>query len=340
MSNYDFLTLRKRKQSLFIVEGNHEKNVLMKLLLKVFPEMSIKEEDILIFGTNIYMLYTAIVKEYEADWDTVDVDLAFLVSKMKGYESPLNKDDFNNIILIFDYERHDPSFSEEKIGRLQRYFIDSTDVGKLFLNYPMIESYQHFVGWPGNEFEHEEVSVTVQPGNQYKNMVKDTMIAQLVELSVRFNEILEEKFGVSNSELREMCVEQLLLLKDRENVEARIEDILKQVLSGDEMLTAKYLLLDIIKKANYCKERCTYYEYVRRVFVEIIRQNICKARKIVGESYNIPGDLLHDAFEMIDFSQVLDAENEASRDAESGVIKVLNTSVLLVPDYNFSLIEN
>ncbi len=46
MSNYDFITPRDRQRHLFIVEGNHEKNELLSLLLKCFPEMKIKEENI------------------------------------------------------------------------------------------------------------------------------------------------------------------------------------------------------------------------------------------------------------------------------------------------------
>lgn len=60
MSNYDFLKPRERKKSLFIVEGEHEKDVLFKLLLRAFPEIDIREEDIIIFGTNIYLLYAMI----------------------------------------------------------------------------------------------------------------------------------------------------------------------------------------------------------------------------------------------------------------------------------------
>lgn len=44
MSNYDFLKPRERKKSLFIVEGEHEKDVLFKLLLRAFPEIDIREE--------------------------------------------------------------------------------------------------------------------------------------------------------------------------------------------------------------------------------------------------------------------------------------------------------
>ena len=67
MSNYDFITRRKRQQHLFIVEGNHEKNEMLTLLLQCFPEMNIREENIIIYGTNIFALNNRLIKEYGED---------------------------------------------------------------------------------------------------------------------------------------------------------------------------------------------------------------------------------------------------------------------------------
>lgn len=338
MNNYDFLSPRKRRQSLFIVEGNHEKNELIRLLLMCFPEIDIKEEDIIIYGTNIYMLYNEIVKEYQEDWDSIDVDLAYIVSRKKGYDVPLNKLDFNNIILIFDYERHDPNFSEDKICRLQKYFNNSTDVGKLFINYPMIESYQHFSGWPGEAFKETNISVKLEPGDRYKNLVKDTQIAKLVELRTKIDEILEERFEVGELLLRNTCVDKILNIHSNGNLEYQLNEVLSPVLTGGKLQTAKYQLVDILEKAEYCKHNLNYFEYMRKLFISIIRHNIYKARWIIGESYFINDESIYDFYNQMDLYEILEKENDYSRDSENGVIWVLNTSVFFVPDYNFSLI--
>ena len=135
MSNYDFIQKRKREQHLFIVEGNHEKNELLNLLLQCFPEMNIKSENIVIYGTNIYDLHARIVKEYGEDWADTDVDLPYVISKMKNLEEVWYKDNFINIFLLFDYERQDPYFSDCTIDKLQKYFLDETDTGKLYINW-------------------------------------------------------------------------------------------------------------------------------------------------------------------------------------------------------------
>lgn len=142
MNNFDVFVPRKRSQNLLIVEGNHEKNDLFALLFQCFPEMNINMEDVWIYATNIYQLYEDIIKEYGEDWSETDVDLPFVVSRKKYPDELRYKEDFVNIVLVFDYERHDTYFLEDKILAMQQYFVDSTDVGKLYINYPMIESYQ------------------------------------------------------------------------------------------------------------------------------------------------------------------------------------------------------
>ena len=41
----------------------------------------------------------------------------------------------------------------------------------------------------------------------------------------------------------------------------------------------------------------------------------------------------------LDLSEILDIQNKVSRDAEKGFIWILSTCVLLIPDYNFKLIN-
>ena len=47
---------------------SHEKNKLFWLIFKCFPEINIDMDEIWIYGTNIYQLYSDIVKEYGTAW--------------------------------------------------------------------------------------------------------------------------------------------------------------------------------------------------------------------------------------------------------------------------------
>ena len=48
---------------------------------------------------------------------------------------------------------------------------------------------------------------------------------------------------------------------------------------------------------------------------------------------------LRKQFEQMDLSEILNVQNEVSRNFEKGFIWVLSTRVLLIPDYNFKLIK-
>ena len=91
--------VRNRSQTLLIVEGNHEKNELFWLIFKCFPEINIDMDNVWIYGTNIYLLYEDIVKEYGADWadEEMDIDLPFVISKKQTPDDLRYKDDFTRI---------------------------------------------------------------------------------------------------------------------------------------------------------------------------------------------------------------------------------------------------
>ena len=50
---------------------------------------------------------------------------------------------FTDIFLVFDIDPHDSLFDGEKLVQLAEVFCESTDVGKLYINYPMMESLKH-----------------------------------------------------------------------------------------------------------------------------------------------------------------------------------------------------
>ena len=95
---------------------------------------------------------------------------------------------------------------------------------------------------------------------------------------------------------------------------------------GDEKKekTLKYQLKDWITKIGYTCENRTYWEYMRKVLQEIVRHNIRKAARIQN-GYANENDL-RKQFEQLDLSEILDVQNEISRDME----KFLETKSLLV----------
>ncbi len=339
MNNYDFIQQRERSKHLLIVEGHHEKYELLPLILGCFPEINIHEENVILFGTNIYQLYFAIVEEYNANWYEDDVDIPYVVSKMKHIEKAWNKDDFIDIFMIFDYERQDPFYSSDIIKKLQEYFGDSTDVGKLYINYPMVESYWDTYDLPDDSFVCRKVMLPLKKGEEYKNKVKHSLIANASEFPQFLNDVLAKEYGINDETIRKDCIEQILKLHSSEHLKDDIEKILFDKMENTRLQTAKYFLENKIIKVGYTEEQSTYFEFMRRMLSDIICKNIKKANYIQGNEYETVPEKLKSIFYNLDYVKIMDKQNTCSQDSENGFIWVLNTSVFFVPDYKFDLIE-
>ena len=339
MSNYDDLKQRERHRHLLIVEGNHEKNELMKLLLKCFPEIDMKLDDIVIYETNIYMLYQNLEKMYPDGWYEQDVNLPLLVSKKKGIEPSLDAANFTTILLIFDYERHDPNYSEEKIVQMQEYFQDETSVGKLYLNYPMVESYQHLYQIPDEGYEERYVAASMTSGAEYKHMVSNTFIAGLINLPIKLGEILSDRFHVSDEEKCQRCVEDLLNLNEKETLLEKIGEILTGVVAEDSLMTAKFQMRATLEEKEHMNQGLTYYEYMKWLFRQIIIHNIKKANKVQNGVYEMELQDMKKQFFTLELEEILKKQNNASRDVQEGIIWILNTSVFFVPEYSYDLLD-
>lgn len=333
--------IRKRSQNLLIVEGHHEKNKLFWLIFKCFPEININMDEVWVYGTNIYQLYNDIVKEYGEKWgeENEDIDLPFVISK-KQYPGKLRyKEDFTNIILVFDYERHDTNFSEEKILEMQRCFVDAADMGRLYINYPMIESYQHLCQLPDNDFAERKISVSLQPGKKYKALVeRETILGLKVDFPHRIDNLLEERFGISDAEKRKKCCNKILEISSINSMENVIDNTLQEVVAEHILLTAKYQLMDWVKKQDYVCRNLTYWKYIRNVFKQIIYHNISKANMIQYGQYQISKSKYKEYFERLDLIEILKIQNLASKDNKTGFIWVLNTCVYFIAEYNFELV--
>ena len=338
MSSFEFAEPRKRGRSLLIVEGNHEKNELFWLIFRCFPELNIDFEDVWIYGTNIYQLYEEIIKEYGEEWEDIEVDLPFILSGKKGL-SPVRIEDFTNIFLVFDYEHHDPGFSERKIEKLQEYFSDSTYVGKLYLNYPMIESYQHIENSDDMEYLNRKVPVTLQPGSRYKALVsRISFLETYVNFPRKLIEILTERFRV-DLQVAVSCVERMLEVSCSDDLLQKLEVILNDVIDGNDKRTAMYQLNDLLLKKGYLAGGKSYWSYMRHVLQRVITLNILKGYKIQKDVYDVAEEKSRIYFEKLNDMEILEKQNVLSRDSESGYIWVLNMCILLVAAYRFELLK-
>ena len=82
MNDYSKIENGLRNQTLVIVEGDLEKYVMFKTLLKCFPEIPIQMQNVHIYQNDIYDLYHAIEIEYGNMWyeEGLDINIHYLIS--------------------------------------------------------------------------------------------------------------------------------------------------------------------------------------------------------------------------------------------------------------------
>ena len=131
---------------LLIVEGRKTEPKFFKQIRQEFGI----DYKIYCFGTNIYTLYSKI-KELEFNCDIKDV-----LRDLHPDQAQILNNKFAYTYLIFDCDAHHPKKEDDreikqivldnfiKIGELLNYFNDETEPskGKLYINYPMMESYK------------------------------------------------------------------------------------------------------------------------------------------------------------------------------------------------------
>lgn len=338
MNDYEILRNTPKNQTLILVEGDYEKNTMLRILCRCFPDSPINMKNIHIYGTDIYDLYHLIEVEYGEDWfeDSLEIDIPLLISKKLGIYPKLDKRNFTNTILMFDYEHHDNWYSDEKIQRLQSHFVNPSDDGILYINYPMVESFLHMTSIPDFDYITRAIPVTCNPGNKYKNIVNQNS-ALLKYLSVYtkvFKEVFENIDGIDENQV-DNIVFMLLSFSDKEKLQDDIYGYLKSLKVDEQNINRlKYSISAKMSSLEYWDENMSYWEKLRQMIVYVIEQNICKAWFIQEkeEKNNIS---TKEIYGELDWNKILEAQNIASADPVSGIIWVLCTGITFLGEYKF-----
>ena len=140
---------------LFIFEGNKREPQLFSSMQKLFFPKG-NEAIICSFGNNIYELYRK-MQEMDGVGDVVSI----LREKSKDKEDNPFKDvvsssDFSEIYLFFDYDFHNRNYTLEelnvRITSMLSVFDNETENGKLYINYPMVESIRYTKLLPDSQY--------------------------------------------------------------------------------------------------------------------------------------------------------------------------------------------
>lgn len=159
----------RKKKILVLVEGAKTDVSLMKMLFEIYDELDAKYE-IVSYSTNIYVLYQEFFHEGEPQ-DSLDILQVLKAREKDSAKKGIFDEKYTDILLIFDLDPQDPSFSDEKILQLQEYFSEASDMGKLYINYPMVESFYHMPAIPDPDYLNKTVSIDELLQGQYKQRV-------------------------------------------------------------------------------------------------------------------------------------------------------------------------
>lgn len=164
------------KRILFIVEGKKTERTFLKRLLSGLGITD--ERNIFVFGTNIFVLYEKVFGK----GDSEDIDLLGALREGAGAKDrEILSKDYSDIYLVFDAEFQDQRFDSEHLGMMLKYFDNSTENGKLYLNYPMMESYLHLKSLDDSEYMTRTVALA--DIKQYKKTARDECCSALSNAS-------------------------------------------------------------------------------------------------------------------------------------------------------------
>jgi hypothetical protein len=139
----------KSRKILIIVEGEVAEVEVFKRIGELFLDKNTRLE-FFSYKTNIYDLYNKISALNPLYVETISA-LKDMFPEDKEV-SKWNQNSFSEIYLIFDYDLQDHRYKKEKLEEMLKLFSNETEKGKLYINYPMLESYRDHNNFNCNEF--------------------------------------------------------------------------------------------------------------------------------------------------------------------------------------------
>jgi len=156
-----------KSKILLIVEGEKDEPRILGSESHGLLSLIGTDYEIVSFANPIYELYDAYIKgEYD--------DLISYLRHEKGLkidDNILSKNAFSAVYLIFDFEVQYQKYSDKKIKELLETFNNETELGKLYINYPMVEAFYHLESLPDYNYNDRTISLENINGSIYKKLV-------------------------------------------------------------------------------------------------------------------------------------------------------------------------
>lgn len=167
------------RKVLFITEGSVDELQLVKSICKDIG-ITQADRDFYSYRTDLHQFARLMLPENN---DTVDETLDVLLV-LKSHENDKEQreilsNQYTDIFIIFDFDPHTVYPSFDKICALASFLTNSSDMGRLFINYPMMQSFKHLCRLPDTDYEHR--IVTISEMKHYKEIVGREGLPELIK---------------------------------------------------------------------------------------------------------------------------------------------------------------
>lgn len=114
---------------------------------RLFGKFDLPRVEVVSLNANLKKLYLE-YEGYGCEYSDLDITAVLRSSEQVGQGDKeklkgKSANDFSDIFLAFDLDPHTGDFDPVCVQKLMSHFRDSSDAGKLYINYPMVESFFH-----------------------------------------------------------------------------------------------------------------------------------------------------------------------------------------------------
>lgn len=194
---------------LFIFEGKNQEPKIYKTLERLFFSEENDERIYVSYCSNIYNFYN-IIRSHDL-FNNNDSSIPLLIKEemrkhpdLNPHISDFNADDISQVFIFFDYDIQNSNATRGEqtkeynlqIQEMLSFFNDETNHGKLYINYPMVDSYRYTDKLPDDNYYTYEISL--KNCNRFKELLAKDKPLYRNEKRLQIREIENEYVNNDN----------------------------------------------------------------------------------------------------------------------------------------------
>ena len=212
------------KNVLFIVEGKKDEPNFFKTVNAIID--GYKDYEFFVYNTNIHILIKSMFPNGSFD-ENIDLLEELKLKSTSNKEIETLSKTYTDIFMIFDLDPHAPEaeLDSECLEKLLKHFNNSTDNGKLYINYPMMQSFRHTNIFLDENFKDKKVLksdicnyksiVNSEGANKYQNVklyTEDIFYELAIMHIMKYNYIIKGEYSFPTVE-EFVCLDDSMLFE-------------------------------------------------------------------------------------------------------------------------------